>query len=648
MLKSKKKNSLIINNDIELGELTSEANGKGRKFTSRFIEAGVAHYEQFGDVLITKETLNKFIHTMVGCPVIIKHKDITDKNADKERVGVVSRVWYNDADGWFYCEGVIWDKQAIDLVKNQGWNVSCTYDFESDLKPLTHNGKKIDMEFTGGEFLHLALVPNPRYERANIVMNSKETVIAPIEIDITQQVQNDKEICFLQGLLDILENLKNPSKEDLVVMNALSNFFEGENGLGELQAVNEDHWITIGADEEKGKKGSHILVKDGETNKEATERKIVEWKSQKDDKKEEKTTRTQKYKNNVEAKIQELDKHLETYRDINSQIDKYSEKVKELIGDTTDSDKINKIIEKFTSENPEVKELVKKQESSLADYNKKEEEFKKLTSDIADEILKTDIDNLSKNELEDLKDAIKYTQTFSLGFEKREKISKLGRSITDKIDSLKYQENRKEITEIAGVKKGKPMTHNEADSGKVNPNFKNITSGLSFKDNCQSCVVCYQMRRKGFNVQTKGIPVDKKGNLIKTDKMYELAEYPENAWIDPETGKAPKKNICTGTTPAKAYKWLDENVKEGETYSFRLVWKAKDSGHIVTAYRENGELTIYDPQTNEEHWSEETIIAHYFDDCRLRTKKEEHKPFLIRTDNMDLNPEYADIIMEKA
>lgn len=174
MLKSQKKNSLIINNAIELGELTSEANGKGRKFISRFIEAGVAHYEQFGDVLITKETLDKFIQTMVGCPVIIKHKDITDQNADKERVGVVSRVWFDENDGWFYCEGVIWDKQAIDLVKNQGWNVSCTYDFESDFQKGTYHGKEIDMEFTGGEFLHLALVPNPRYERATIIMNSKD------------------------------------------------------------------------------------------------------------------------------------------------------------------------------------------------------------------------------------------------------------------------------------------------------------------------------------------------------------------------------------------------------------------------------------------------------------------------------------------
>lgn len=177
MLKSNYKttNNVIINSLIELGDdLGADTKGKGRKFVSKFIEPGVAHYEEFGDVLITKETLDKFINTMVGAPVIIKHKDITDENADKERVGVISNVWFNQMDGWYYCDGIIWDKQAIDLVKNQGWNVSCTYDFESDKQPKTHNGKKIDMEFTDGEFLHLALVDNPRYERANIVMNAKD------------------------------------------------------------------------------------------------------------------------------------------------------------------------------------------------------------------------------------------------------------------------------------------------------------------------------------------------------------------------------------------------------------------------------------------------------------------------------------------
>ena len=223
MLKSNYKNSIITNSSIELqGDLSLEGNGKGRKFVSKFIEPGVAHYEEFGDVLITKETLDKFINSMIGAPVIIKHKDITDKNADKERVGVVSNVWFNQADGWYYCDGVIWDKQAIDLVKNQGWNVSCTYDFESDKQEKTHNGKKIDMEFTDGEFLHLALVPNPRYERANIVVNSK----------------------------DIAEN--------------------------------EDKWITIKPNGEENK-GRPLLLKDGESPKEAIERTYGKKEEKKED-----------------------------------------------------------------------------------------------------------------------------------------------------------------------------------------------------------------------------------------------------------------------------------------------------------------------------------------------------------------------------
>ena len=199
------KTNLVTNSLLELGDdISDEAKGKGRKFVSRFIEAGVAHYRDFGDVLITKETLDKFINTMIGCPVIITHKDIDDNNADKERVGVVSEVWYNSADGWYYCSGIIWDKKAIDLVKNQGWSVSCTYDFESDNQAKTHNGKKIDREFTNGEFLHLALVDNPRYERANIVMNAKEKEF------ITVGVGEDKHVIPLEYITKEKEKAVNP------------------------------------------------------------------------------------------------------------------------------------------------------------------------------------------------------------------------------------------------------------------------------------------------------------------------------------------------------------------------------------------------------------------------------------------------------
>ncbi len=220
MLISQNKKQLVLNSLIELGDdLTVEKKGKGRKFVSRFIEPGIVHYEEFGDVLITKETIDKFINSLIGCPIIIQHKDITDKNADQERVGVISNVWYNETDGWYYCEGVIWNKQAIDLVKNQGWNVSCTYDFISDNQEKTHNGKKIDLEFIDGNFLHLALVPNPRYERANIVINSKDEAVNE-QGSITQNVYDE-----------IAKNTDNKAQNRkdftiMAVLNDLENFIK--------------------------------------------------------------------------------------------------------------------------------------------------------------------------------------------------------------------------------------------------------------------------------------------------------------------------------------------------------------------------------------------------------------------------------------
>ena len=140
---------------------------------------GVAGYPgQFGNVLIKKESFDKFINTMVGVPVIINHKDITAKNANDERVGVVSNVWFDDKDGWYWCDGVIWDEAAQNLITDKGWSVSCSYDVKlADDAGGTENNIPYDIEFLDGVFTHLAIVDNPRYERANIVFNSKTEVI---------------------------------------------------------------------------------------------------------------------------------------------------------------------------------------------------------------------------------------------------------------------------------------------------------------------------------------------------------------------------------------------------------------------------------------------------------------------------------------
>lgn len=222
--------------------LDENTGGKGRYFKSRFLQPGLVKYS-FGVCVLDKATIDKFIQGFVGCPVIIGHKDVTNASAKDDRVGVISRIWYDETDGWFWGEGIIFDEKAISLVES-GYNVSCQYDiteYSNNTTKALHNGNPYDKVILNGKPEHLAIVENPRYENAMIAVNAMEW-----------------------------------AEEDMI-------------------AENEEHWITIGAGEDT--KGRHILVKDGETNKEATERKIKEWKSKESGDKKDSKENNGYYKN---------------------------------------------------------------------------------------------------------------------------------------------------------------------------------------------------------------------------------------------------------------------------------------------------------------------------------------------------------------
>ena len=63
------------------------------------------------------------------------------------------------------------------MITDKNWSVSCSYDVKTaDNEGGSENNVKYDIEFLDGVFTHLALVDNPRYERANIVFNSKTVI----------------------------------------------------------------------------------------------------------------------------------------------------------------------------------------------------------------------------------------------------------------------------------------------------------------------------------------------------------------------------------------------------------------------------------------------------------------------------------------
>ena len=113
--------------DTKLEILNTADLPSGKKFKSRFIQPGLAGYpQQYGNVLITKESLDKFVNTLEGKPVIINHQEVTTKNVADIEVGRVHNVWFNDEDGWYWCNGVLTSQNAIDLI-NDGYSVSCSY-----------------------------------------------------------------------------------------------------------------------------------------------------------------------------------------------------------------------------------------------------------------------------------------------------------------------------------------------------------------------------------------------------------------------------------------------------------------------------------------------------------------------------------------
>jgi hypothetical protein len=144
-------------------------------YRCRFIEPGLVHYNEFGTVLVQKPALDKMAKSFVGKPVVnVVHKDVSPSdfsmgNAD----GIVTDVWY-DPDGWFWAKFLVWDPATQRNCESAAYSVSCAYDLlESKDEGGMHNNITYSQEVVDGEYTHLAIVANPRYEGARILYNSK-------------------------------------------------------------------------------------------------------------------------------------------------------------------------------------------------------------------------------------------------------------------------------------------------------------------------------------------------------------------------------------------------------------------------------------------------------------------------------------------
>lgn len=200
---------------------------------------------------------------------------------------------------------------------------------------------------------------------------------------------------------------------------------------------------------------------------------------------------------------------------------------------------------------------------------------------------------------------------------------------------------------ISGIKRGEPMDRTAANEGHVNPDYGKLPGST---DNCQSCVVAFEARLRGYDVEA---------NLRdrNNQKQTALAQDLTRAWIDPTTGKHPEalqNDQNKVRTSKQTERWLEDNVKQGERYNFAHGWKGTNgmSGHIVSVDRDsNGSLRIYDPQTGETHSG--AGVKKYLSNVRMTYSIKTYwgstlfpRGRLLRVDNLRLDDSFANAVLK--
>jgi hypothetical protein len=155
-----------------------------KSYKIRFIEPGLISYEdqEAGTVLVEKSALDRMAATFKGCPVIFvpEHHNDADKstafNFDDVGAnppsGIVSGMPYWGDDGWQWVDVLIWDEAAQEAIA-KGFNASCAYIVDEEGEGGERNGLAYNAEITNGHYIHMAIVPRPRYNEAMILANSK-------------------------------------------------------------------------------------------------------------------------------------------------------------------------------------------------------------------------------------------------------------------------------------------------------------------------------------------------------------------------------------------------------------------------------------------------------------------------------------------
>lgn len=153
-------------------------------------------------------------------------------------------------------------------------------------------------------------------------------------------------------------------------------------------------------------------------------------------------------------------------------------------------------------------------------------------------------------------------------------------------DRKSIRDNEAAIAEHLGIKiPDRPMSFEEANNGKTNPNF---LKSKAAQTNCQKCVVSHELRMRGWDVEALEDLKDSVTNI--------LSLRPQDAWIDRATNAAPKVTGITAKTTKELINTFLDGAKTPGRYHLAFNWKVGDAHILTFERRPDGSGFFYDPQ----------------------------------------------------
>ena len=119
-------------------------------------------------VLVDTDAVKKMLgNNAVGKPCYVLHQKVELDKLQEKADGYITESFYNELDGWGWFKVLIVNDAAHAAIA-KGWKCSNAYMPTQWGSGATKNNVPFDREIMDGEFTHIAIVPDPRYEEADI------------------------------------------------------------------------------------------------------------------------------------------------------------------------------------------------------------------------------------------------------------------------------------------------------------------------------------------------------------------------------------------------------------------------------------------------------------------------------------------------